>query len=330
MICVGGTFDIIHAGHRALLEKAFSLGDEVVIGLATDELASGKGRRINPYEERLKALEEYLDSMGFRADIRPLDDEVGECLNPECTALVVSEETLKTARRLNSTRKERRLPPMEIHVVPYLLADDFRPISSSRIAAGEIDADGRLLRPLRVAVGSVNPNKVEAVRSALSRFYESTDVRGFRVDSGVPDQPFDTDTERGAMNRARDALHAWNDADIGVGIEAGLIHDSVIGEYLDVQYCAILDRSEWMTVGHGPGFFYPKKVMAHVSEGKDIGDAMKHAYGTENVGYREGAIGFLTRGKYTRKELSESAVVMAFVPRVRMADYLGSQSDSYK
>ncbi len=323
MICVGGTFEHLHAGHRKLLRRAFSLNGEVHIGLTADSFASeGRGRAILPYEKRLENLKEFLDSMGWENyRISPLNDEMGECLKEECTDLVVSEETAGVAEKINSMRIEKGLVQLRIHVVTYVLAEDFRPVSSSRIASGEIDEEGHLKRELRVAVGSVNPNKVDAVTDVISQFYDSMDVKAFAVESVVPEQPFNEDTIRGAINRAKNALHEWGDADIGVGIEAGLIYEPMTEKYYDVQYCAIADRIGWITLGHGPGFIYPKKVMANVSEGLAIGDAMKKAYGTENIGYKEGAIGFLTEGRYTRKLLSENAVIMAFVPRIRKEDY---------
>ncbi|MCK5414405.1 MAG: adenylyltransferase/cytidyltransferase family protein, partial [Thermoplasmata archaeon] len=48
-VAVGGTFEIIHIGHRALLAKAFAVavGDEVLIGLTSDHLAkSTRGRMV--------------------------------------------------------------------------------------------------------------------------------------------------------------------------------------------------------------------------------------------------------------------------------------------
>ena len=44
LVALGGTFDIIHAGHIALLEKGFSISKKVIIGLTSDELAEKKGK----------------------------------------------------------------------------------------------------------------------------------------------------------------------------------------------------------------------------------------------------------------------------------------------
>jgi pantetheine-phosphate adenylyltransferase len=39
LVATGGTFDEIHAGHLALLSKAFELGKTVIIGITSDEFA---------------------------------------------------------------------------------------------------------------------------------------------------------------------------------------------------------------------------------------------------------------------------------------------------
>jgi len=54
------------------------------------------------------------------------------------------------------------------------------------------------MRLLRIAVGTTNPCKIEAVRKAIQQSIETTtastdiylDIQGFSVESGVPDQPF--------------------------------------------------------------------------------------------------------------------------------------------
>jgi pantetheine-phosphate adenylyltransferase len=41
-VAVGGTFDKFHEGHRLLVEKAFQIGDKVLIGVTSDEFGGMK------------------------------------------------------------------------------------------------------------------------------------------------------------------------------------------------------------------------------------------------------------------------------------------------
>jgi len=135
-------------------------------------------------------------------------------------------------------------------------------------------------------------------------------------DSQVGEQPFHADVARGAERRA---LSAIEKGDLGVGIEAGIFERE--DGFYDVQYCVIVDRDGWRTVGHGSGFRYPPEVSEQLRSGKSVSQAFESLYGIRDIGKREGAIGFLTEGRLARKELTEQAVLAAMVPRIRKELY---------
>jgi pantetheine-phosphate adenylyltransferase len=149
-VATGGTFDHIHRGHFALLAKSFEVGDSVIIGVTSDDFIRREGK--NPdqgYLERVKALEEYIHTKfpGRRYIIAKLDDYFGPGIaSREVEAIVVSKETASRVPLANSLREEKGFPPLEVVVVDYVLADDSKPISSTRIRNGEIDFQGKLLK----------------------------------------------------------------------------------------------------------------------------------------------------------------------------------------
>jgi len=320
-VAMGGTFDVLHAGHEALLDAAFALGGDVFIGLTTDAMALQSRKTVSRYETRRKRLDAWLAKRGYKAaTIGPLGDPYGPAVSEPFDAIVVSEDREGVARSLNEERVRRGLPALAVHVVPMVLAQDEAPIASRRIRAGEIDRRGRLLRPARVNVGSTNPVKLAAVRRVFGTVFPKLRVRGVDVTSKVSEQPFEAEAIEGAINRAREAL---KEADYGVGIEAGLFWNEQVRGLLDVQYCAVVDKRGHVTLGHGPGFEHPPAVVERVKAGKTVGDAMAELTGKERIGRTTGAIGFLTEGRMDRTELTEAAVLMAIVPRIRRDLYRG-------
>lgn len=320
-VAMGGTFDVLHDGHDALLGAAFGLRPDVVlIGLTTDRLARETRDEVHPSEVRRRNLRRRLEGKGWRpARIEPIDDPFGPADDlADLDVIVVSAERHRVAIGLNEARKGKGLRPLEIHTVPMLLAQDGLPIASRRIRAGVIDRHGTRVKALDVRVGTDNPVKRRAVRKVLERLGWKARVRAADVGRDVPEEPFEGDVARGAVARAKAAL---GEGDLGVGIEAGLRWDDAADDYLDVQYCAVVDRAGRLTLGHGPGFAHPPAVLRRVKAGATVGEAMAAITGVKRLGSRHGAIGYLTARAMDRDALTEAAVLMAMVPRIRRELY---------
>lgn len=153
-IAVGGTFDYLHDGHKAILAKAFELGERVLVGICSDEMELVKDSAgVQPLEIRRRLLEGFLRSRGWlkRAEIQVISDPFGPAASDtELQAIVVSPETRPRAVELNRLRASRGLSPLEIVEIQFVLAGDGTPISSAKIRYGEMDTSGKVLRPSRV------------------------------------------------------------------------------------------------------------------------------------------------------------------------------------
>ena len=180
---LGGTFDRLHAGHRALLAEGFATGDSVLIGLTSPlylrtHPKRGPGR-IAPYLVRRKVLARFLRRTYPRRsfDIVSIDDPFGGALESGAQVIVVSEETRHVVAALNLARKRLGRPPLKVHVVSQMLADDGLPIQSRRIRAGAIDRDGHIVRGPRILLVGGDAATRKAVQWAVRRRFFGSPVR---------------------------------------------------------------------------------------------------------------------------------------------------------
>ena len=149
-ISVGGTFDVMHKGHWLLLEEAFKVADRVLIGISTDEFAASlkKPHVIDPYDKRLQDVKDFLAERRLldRATFFPLNDPYGPTIdNGGLEAIIVSEETEPRAEEINQIRVSKGKRPLLMFVLKMILAEDGKPISSTRVRRQEVDRYGRLI-----------------------------------------------------------------------------------------------------------------------------------------------------------------------------------------
>lgn len=143
-IVVGGTFDVLHKGHKGFLETAFLKSRKVTIGLTSDLMASKKGGLFQNYKIRRAEIVEFLNKKGFKNwQILPIDDPFGTAVsNKSLDAILISSETATGAIEINKQRKIRKLKPLEVVAFKTVVADDSKKISSGRIKKGEINREG--------------------------------------------------------------------------------------------------------------------------------------------------------------------------------------------
>lgn len=147
-VVLGGTFDHLHKGHRAIINKAFSIGKKVTIGLATEKLYRKKflSQIIESYPKRKKTLKEYVKN--HLEDGRLKVSKISDIYGPLKTArnveaIIVSKRTYPNALKINQLREKNKLPLLKIIIIDDVLADDGKLISSERIRTGEIDRNGK-------------------------------------------------------------------------------------------------------------------------------------------------------------------------------------------
>ncbi|MEM1544893.1 MAG: pantetheine-phosphate adenylyltransferase [Candidatus Methanomethylicia archaeon] len=149
-VCLGGTFNHLHKGHKVIIETAFTIGDKVLIGLADEHLIKNKEYHnlIESYEERERKIRDFLAAKGWldRVEIVPISDVFGPAVSiPDLDAIIVSEETERRALEINEIREKKGLKKLDIIVIKLVKAENGKPISSTRIRKGEIDTEGRQL-----------------------------------------------------------------------------------------------------------------------------------------------------------------------------------------
>jgi pantetheine-phosphate adenylyltransferase len=142
-VCIGGTFDNLHKGHKKLIDKAIETAGkqgEIFIGVTTGEIIKSK-KNVKPFEKRKETIENYLSHKKITNiyKIKPIEDIYGPTLDEDFDAIIVSPETQLNAEKINIKRKQKRKKPLKIVIIPFVLSDDGIPISSSRIKNKEIN-----------------------------------------------------------------------------------------------------------------------------------------------------------------------------------------------
>ena len=167
---------------------------------------------------------------------------------------------------------------------------------------------------MKIAVGSLNPVKIEAVRSVVLRAWPEGQIEGASVPSGVSDMPMsDEEMITGARNRAiavRDLL----EADFGLGLEGGL-HQESFGWTLQ-GWVVVVAKDGRSSVGGGARIPVSDAIAQRVLAGKELGDVMDELLQDKNIKQKGGAVAAFTGSLVSRKEAFAQSVAYALAPFV--------------
>lgn len=147
-IVLGGTFNHFHKGHQKFLEKAFAVGEKVLIGITSDEMVKDKffTHSIESFSTRKENVYKFLIKKNWqeKAKIIKINNFTGGVDKlKKVEAIVVSKNTYPNALKINDLREKNGLKKLRLVIVDDVLASDGNIISSERIRAGEIDREGK-------------------------------------------------------------------------------------------------------------------------------------------------------------------------------------------
>ncbi len=146
-VALGGTFEPLHEGHKKLIDVAVKLGGRsITIGITSDRMARARIRSVLPFSIRAENVRRYvLRKYGFEPEIVKITNPYGKTLEVDFNYLVVSPETYEMALMINKKREEMGRRKITIVKVEWVMAEDGKPISSTRIKRGEIDRYGGVI-----------------------------------------------------------------------------------------------------------------------------------------------------------------------------------------
>lgn len=159
---------------------------------------------------------------------------------------------------------------------------------------------------MKVAVGTKNKAKVQAVKAVVTQFYGAS-IETLAVASDVSEQPMtNEETRQGAINRARHARNEGN-ADLGFGLEGGV---TLIDGQLYICNWVALATPQRIYTAAGAQLPLPPIVADAVLAGEELGPVMERYAQQKDVRQNQGAIGIFTDGLVTRQQMFEHILLL--------------------
>jgi len=173
---------------------------------------------------------------------------------------------------------------------------------------------------MKIVVGTKNPAKINAVKFAFERYFSGEEliVIGENSPSKVSDQPSSQkETYEGAFNRASYCKENY-DGDYFVGLEGGVDNFLNTDEIMLTAWVVILKKdSDVVGKSGGEMIYLPEELMNLMKKHKELGDAADEFFGGNNIKQKQGTIGVMTNGVFTRAEIFKDIVMKALIAHIR-------------
>lgn len=183
-LVVGGTFDRLHEGHKALLRFAFSLAEKVLITITSDSYTKTHKPSAALFVERKKMVQEFLEkeSLLSRATIIPIDTVFGIATDKHVAmdAILVTPDSLGGANQVNEKRKEAHLPELAIEMMPLVISETGIALSSTHIRQGIFDKQGKMqIKEMTSHVSFLPQALRKKLQQPFGAFVDIPDIRKF-------------------------------------------------------------------------------------------------------------------------------------------------------
>lgn len=180
----------------------------------------------------------------------------------------------------------------------------------------------------RVAVGSMNPVKIQAVKIVLEHYLDhEIDIVGMDAPSRVSDMPLNEDEILNwSYNRAQRCMTEW-EFDLAIGLEwwVDYMYDVIEQPRCYLTWCVtILDREMYVNTGWGIKFVLPPSLADALADGWELGTYMDLLAKSTNTKQKGWAMWYFTQGYIPRDVSFSHAMIAALVPWLHSDLYLSA------
>ena len=125
-VCIGGTFDNLHNGHKILLSTAqLKCNKSLTIGVTDESMVRNKTlfELIEKPEKRIEKLNHYLQDVDpfINYNVVRISDPFGPAIVDESLqAIIVSEETVRGGHKINEIRSSKSMPELKLEAIKVL------------------------------------------------------------------------------------------------------------------------------------------------------------------------------------------------------------------